>query len=49
MTIICIHNCTMSSYSFELLAKGLICTSKKLTEVSMNGCKVEDGHIKHFL
>ena len=48
MTIICIHNCTMSSYSFELLAKGLICTSKKLTEVSMNGCKVEDGHIKHF-
>ena len=48
LTTISIHNCTMSSYSFELLAKGLMCTSKKLTEVSMNGCKIEDGHIKHF-
>ena len=45
LTSISINNCTVTSYSFELLAKGLLCTSKKLMEISMDGCKVEDSHI----
>ena len=48
LTSISINNCIMNSYSFELLAKGLIFTSVNVSDISIEGCKVEDSHMKHF-
>ena len=46
MTNISINKCNMNSRSFELLAEGLISTSKKVSDISIDNCEVEDKHIE---